>query len=334
MKESAMALVVITDCNHGNVEPEAAVLRAAGAEVRHYQVLDEAEVIRVAAEADAVLSQYSRITARVLDGLPRVRIVVRYGVGYDNVDAAAAAERGIIVANVPDYCIEEVADQSLTLLLAHWRGIVFYDRSVRAGTWNAETKKPMLQLAGRTLGILGLGRIGATLARKAVGVGMAVLGFDPYLTTAPTGVRVVGLEELLRESDAVSINCPLTAETRHLIGDAQFRLMKPAAILVNTARGAIVDTAALVRALQEGRIAGAALDAFEQEPIPADSPLLDLPNVILTPHMAWYSQESTVDIKRKTAEAALAVLRGQRPTSVVNPAVFTSGKLRMTGALV
>lgn len=329
-----MPLVIITDCNHGSVEPELEILQAAGVDIRSYQALTEDDAIRVAAEADAVLTQYARITARVLDALPRCRVIVRYGVGVDNIDLEAAAGRGIIVANVPDYCVEEVSDHALTLLLGLWRWIGPYDRAVRQGTWNAEMKKPMFRLAGRILGVLGGGRIGARLAQKALGVGLAVIGHDPYAPTWPVGVRATRLETLLCESDAVSIHCPLTAETRHLIGEAQLRQMKPTALLVNTARGGVVDTAALVRALREGWIAGAGLDALEEEPIPPDSPLLALPNVILTPHMAWYSQDSIVDLKRRTAEAALAVLRGGRPSSVVNPAVFSSGRLRATGALL
>ncbi|MBI4536710.1 MAG: C-terminal binding protein [candidate division NC10 bacterium] len=334
MKGWTMPLAIITDCNHGSVEPEVEILQAAGVEVRSYQALTEDDAIRVAAAADAILTQYARITARVLDALPRCRVIVRYGVGVDTIDLEAAAARGIIVANVPDYCIEEVSDHALTLLFGLWRGTVLYDRAVRQGVWNAEMKQPMFRLAGRVLGILGGGRIGTRLAQKALGVGMAVIGYDPYVSAWPAGVRAVNLETLLRESDAVSIHCPLCAETQHLMGEAQFRLMKPTALVVNTARGGVIDTAALVRALREGWIGGAALDALEEEPIAPDSPLLALPNVLLTPHMAWYSRDSTVDLKRRTAEAALAVLRGGRPSSVANPAVFTGGRLRATGALL
>src|SRR5574341_1004644 len=234
-----MALVVITDCDHGSIVPEETVLKAAGVDVRLHQAQAEDEVIAVGKEADGLILQYARITGRVLEALPRCRVVVRYGVGYDTIDVEAAAARGVIVCNVPDYCMEEVSDHALALILALWRGVVLYDRAVRAGTWNAEMKKPMVRLAGRALGIVGLGRIGSRLARKAAGAGMTVIGCDPYLTVWPQGVRRVDLETLLREADVVSLNLPLNAETRHLINQAALQKMKPTALLVNTARGGV-----------------------------------------------------------------------------------------------
>ncbi|MBI4536709.1 MAG: C-terminal binding protein [candidate division NC10 bacterium] len=329
-----MPLVVITDCDHENIAVEERIFGAAGIEVRLPQVQDEGEVIRAAREADAVLNQYAPMTARVLDGLPRLRIVSKYGVGYDTIDLAAATAHGIIVANVPDYCVEEVSDHAMALLLALWRGVAFYDRGVRSGTWNAEMKKPMVQLAGRVLGILGVGRIGSRVAQKALGLGMIVIGHDPYLAAWPAGVRAVSREELLHTADAVSLNVPLNAETRHLIGEAALRRMKPSASLVNTARGGVVDTVALERALREGWIAGAALDVVETEPLPAGSPLSALPNVIVTPHAAWYSQESVPELKRRAAENVLAALSGRRPPTPVNPEVFAGGKLRATTSLL
>jgi D-3-phosphoglycerate dehydrogenase len=323
-----MPLVIITDCDHGTIAPEEAVLRAAGVEFRLHQAKSEDEVIAVAQPADAIILQYAPITARVLDGLPRCRVAVRYGVGVDTVDLTAATARGVIVANVPDYCMEEVSDHALAMSLALWRGVVFYDRAIRGGTWNAPAKKPMYRLRGKVMGLIGTGRIGGCLARKAAGVGMTVLAYDPYLTAWPEGIRSVSLEDLLKESDIISLHLPLTPETRHLIGEATLRRVKPTALLVNTARGGLVNTDALCRALAEGRIGGAALDTLEAEPIPADSPLFTFPNVILSPHAAWYSEQSQADLKRKTAEAAIAVLRGQRPYSPVNPDVYQNPKLR------
>jgi len=214
------------------------------------------------------------------------------------------------------------------MALALWRGVVLYDRAIRAGTWNATAKKPMYRLRGKVMGLIGTGRIGGCLARKAAGVGLTVLAYDPYLTAWPEGVRSVSLEDLLKESDIISLHLPLTPETRHLIGEATLCRVKPTALLVNTARGGLVDTDALCRALAEGRIGGAALDTLEAEPIPADSPLLAFPNVILSPHAAWFSEQSQADLKRKTAEAAIAVLRGQKPYSPVNPDVYKHPKLR------
>ncbi len=318
-----MPLVVITDCDHGTIAPEEAVLRAAGVEYRLHQAKTEDDVVAVARDADAIILQYAPITGRVLDGLPRCRVAVRYGVGVDTVDLQAATERGVVVANVPDYCMEEVSDHALAMGLALWRGVVLYDRAIRGGTWNATMKTPMYRLHKKVVGVIGLGRIGACFARKAMGVGMTAIGYDPYLTTLPEGVRSVSFETLLREADLISLHLPLSAATKHLINEAALRLMKPTALLVNTARGGLVDTKALCGALQDGQLGGAALDTLEQEPIPADSPLLSFPNVILGPHAGWYSDQSVTDLKRKTAEAAIAVLRGQRPYSPVNPDVYT-----------
>lgn len=329
-----MALVVITDCDHGTIAPEEAVLRASGVEYRLHQVKSEDDVITVAREADAIILQYAPITGRVLDALPRCRGAVRYGVGVDTIDLAAATERGVIAANVPDYCMEEVSDHALAMGLALWRGVALYDRAIRGGTWSATIKTPMMRLRGKVAGVIGLGRIGSCFAAKAAGVGMTVIGHDPYLPALPAGVQSVSFETLLREADLISLHLPLSAETRHLIDEAALRLVKPMALLVNTARGGLVDTAALIRALQEGRLGGAALDTLEQEPIASDSPLLSLPNVILAPHAGWYSDQSVVDLKRKTAEAAVAILRGERPYSVVNPAVLTSARLRAKGSLL
>jgi D-3-phosphoglycerate dehydrogenase / 2-oxoglutarate reductase len=329
-----MPLVIITDCDHGTIVPEEAVLRAAGVEYRLHQAKSEEDVIAVARDADAIILQYAPVTGRVLDGLPRCRIAVRYGVGVDTVDLAAATERGVMVANVPDYCIEEVSDHAIAMLLSLWRGVTTYDRAIRNGTWSTTERQPMPRLAGKVFGVIGVGRIGTQAARKAAGVGMRVIGYDPYLSSLPAGIRQVTLDELLQQADAVSLHMPLTVESRHLINEAALRKMKPSALLVNTARGGIVDTAALIRALREGWIAGAALDVLEQEPVPRDSPLLSLPNVIVNPHASWYSDESVPELKRKTAEIAVAVLRGQRPASVVNPDVFASPALRARQAIM
>jgi D-3-phosphoglycerate dehydrogenase len=329
-----MPLVVITDCDHGTIAQEETVLRAAGVPYRLHQAKTEDDVITVARDADAVILQYAPITGRVLDGLPRCRVAVRYGVGVDTVDLAAATERGVIVSNVPDYCIEEVSDHAIAMLLSLWRGVTAYDRAIRRGSWSTTERPAMPRLAGKIFGVIGVGRIGAQAARKAMGLGMRVLGYDPYLSGLPAGIPKVTLDELLQQADAVSLHLPLTTESRHLINEATLRKMKPTALLVNTARGGILETAALIRALQEGWIAGAALDVLEEEPVPRDSPLLSLPNVILNPHASWYSDQSVPELKRKTAETAIAVLRGQRPASVVNPDVYGRPTFRARQAIL
>lgn len=329
-----MPLVVITDCDHGNIRPEEAVLQAAGVPYRLYQGQREDEVIAHGVDADVLILQYARITSRVMDALPKVRALVRYGVGYDTIDVDAATARGILVCNVPDYCVEEVSDHALALALAAWRRVPHYDRRIRSGAWSATEVRPVLRLHGRVMGVIGLGRIGGMLARKAAGVGMTVWAHDPYLVEWPAGVRRVELDELLAGADIVSLHVPLSAKTHHLIGERELRRMQPTAFLVNTARGGVVDSGALARALREGWIAGAGIDVLEQEPLPADSPLLSLPNAIFTPHAAWYSENSNVDLKRMVAEAAVASLRAERPGSVVNPEAYERPTLRAVSPLL
>jgi D-3-phosphoglycerate dehydrogenase len=246
---------------------------------------------------------------------------VRYGVGVDNVEVAAATELGIVVANVVDFCTEEVANHALLLLLACAKRLLPLDADLRAGHWRRTPLAGMPPVWGQTLGIVGLGNIGRSLARKALALQMTVLGYDPYFQEPPDGVRLVELGELVADSDFVSICAPLTAETRHLIGAAELASMKSSAILINAARGPLVDEAALVEALRSGQIAAAGLDVFEEEPLPTDSALLTLGNVVLSAHTAGISEASTRRVKTEVGQAAAAVLSGRWPKSVVNPAV-------------
>jgi D-3-phosphoglycerate dehydrogenase len=226
---------------------------------------------------------------------------------------------------VPSYCEHEVAEHALALLFALARRVVAFDRSVRDGEWSLARGRPIHRIAGTTLGIVGFGRIGRMLARKAQGLGMTVVVHQPRLAEADAsaaGVEAVALDELAHRADVVSLHVPLDEGTRHLVDRDLLRAMKPTAFLVNTARGGIVDRDALLEALREGWIAGAALDVVEPEPLPADDPLLALPNLIATPHAAYYSEESLVDLGRLAAENVAAVLDGRRPTSVVNPEVL------------
>jgi D-3-phosphoglycerate dehydrogenase len=246
---------------------------------------------------------------------------VRYGVGYDTVDVAAATRRGIYVCNVPDYGTDEVSDHAITLLLAISRKLLILARGVQEGVWSVEPAKPVGRLRGRTLGIVGLGRIGAMTAAKAQAFGIRVIAHDPLRPMHEFAERNVGratLDELLQASDYVSLHAPLSDETRHLIDERALGLMKPTAFLVNTARGGLVDGAALARALRSGRIAGAALDVTEQEPIPRESPLLGLENCLLTPHAAWYSDESAAALQRLAGEEAARLVRGEAPRCPVN----------------
>ncbi len=319
-------LVVICGLDHANISEEQDVFAKAG--VRHQTVVarTEAEYLERCHEADGLLIQYGDVTRRMFEGLPRIRVVVRYGVGVDGIDLAAATEHGVPVVNIPDYGTDEVANHAVALLLALARKLPRLDRQTRAGAWDVFRVGPMTRLAGQTVGIMGCGRIGSAVARKLGGFDVRLLGCDPYVQTFPPGVQPVAFERLLAESDYVTIHCPLTEETHHAFDAESLGWMRHSAMLINTARGGIVDTAALVEALQQGFLAGAGLDVLEQEPIDPASPLLRMEQVIVTPHAAWYSEEGRSDLKRRAAEEAVRVLRGERPRNCVNPEVL--GRMR------
>jgi D-3-phosphoglycerate dehydrogenase len=312
-------VVVITDCDHDTVDPERAVLKGHDVELRRLQCRTPEEVAAQAGDADVLINQYVPITAEVLEALPRCRLVVRYGVGVDNVDVEAAARRGVWVANVPDYGRDEVADHTLALALAVLRGVVVLDRSVRDGVWDLEAARPLRRLATLTYGVVGCGAIGRAVARRAAGLGMRVLGYDiPQVRSEPP-IERVPLERLLEAADVVSLHAALTPESHHLIGAAALGRMRPTAFLVNTARGGLVDAAALLAALDAGALAGAALDVLEGEP-PDELGwrLARHPRVVATPHAAWYSEEAFHTLKTEVAREALRVLEGGRPRSPVN----------------
>lgn len=319
---SGAPLVLICGLDHANILEEQDVFAAAG--VRHAVVpaRTEAEYLERCREADGLLIQYGAVTRRVFAGLPRLRVVVRYGVGVDGIDVAAATDHGVPVVNIPDYGTDEVANHAVALLLALARKLTRLDRQTRSGAWDVFRVGPITRLAGRTVGILGCGRIGSAVARKLGGFDVRLLGHDPYVASFPPGVQPVPLDRLLAESDYLTIHCPLTAETRHLINAETLARMRPTAVLINTARGGIVDTAALVEALRMGYLAGAGLDVLESEPVDPASPLLRMEQVIVTPHAAWYSEEGRSDLKRRAAEEAVRVLRGDRPRHCVNPEVL------------
>jgi D-3-phosphoglycerate dehydrogenase / 2-oxoglutarate reductase len=315
-------LVVICGLDHANIAEETDVFAKAG--VRHQTIVarTEAEYLERCREADGLLIQYGDVTRAMFDGLPRIRVVVRYGVGIDGIDLAAATDHGVPVVNIPDYGTDEVANHAVALLLALARKLPRLDRQTRAGHWDVFRVGPVTRLAGQTVGIVGCGRIGTAVARKLAGFDVRLLGCDPYVETFPPGVQPVAFERLLAESDYVTIHCPLTEETQHAFDAESLGWMRHTAVLVNTARGGIVDTAALVDALQLGLLAGAGLDVLEQEPIDPSSPLLRMEQVIVTPHAAWFSEEGRSDLKRRAAEEAVRVLRGERPRNCVNPEVL------------
>jgi D-3-phosphoglycerate dehydrogenase len=283
-------------------------------------------VERMAKDADAVMVTSAAVSAEIMDRLPRLRVIGRPGIGYDVVDVEAATARGIAVFSAPGFCAREVADHTLMMALALARKAPVLHAALRRGVYERGLASPMPALYEMTLGLIAFGEIGREVAARAKPFGLTLIAHDPFVVPAVAegyGVTLVGLDELLRRSDIVSVHAPLTKETRHLLGAREFGLMKPTAYVVNTARGAVIDQAALIDALQKGRIAGAGLDVFEREPLEADSPLARMGNVVLTPHTAGMSDSSQVAVRHRTARNIAVALSGAWPETrdLVNPQV-------------
>jgi D-3-phosphoglycerate dehydrogenase len=314
--------VLLTDFTWEAPVVERATYGAAGHELVVAPAGDEASLCAAAEGCAAITTCYAKVTARVIEAAgPGLRHVARYGVGVDNIDIAAATARGVLVTNVPDYCVDEVSDQALAMMLDLGRRTTALDRAMRAGQWAPQAAGPIYRLRGRTVGVIGLGRIGSATTAKVAAFGLRVIAHDPYLTpeqAAARGAQLVDLPTLLAESDYITIHAPLTDETRHIINAETLARMKPTAYLVNTARGPLVDNDALVAALRAGRIAGAGLDVQEGEPLPTTHPLYALDNVLLAPHVAFYSEESLVDLQRRVADEVVRVLAGQPPRNPIN----------------
>ncbi len=300
--------IVITDTTMPDTRVEEGVLAPLGATITVGQCRTEEDVLTIARDADALMVQFAPITRRVIEQLTRCKVISRFGVGVDMVDLEAARDHGIPVKNVPDYCVEEVASHALGFILALGRRIFLQDRWMHQGVWRVpESLGAIERWRNQTLGLVGLGRIGRKVAEFASPLGMRIIGCDVQPPKEPGAITVVDLRTVLRESDYLSLHCPLTGDTRHLINAAALQQMKPTAFLVNVSRGGVVDTAALVDALARNRIAGAALDVFEQEPLPADHPLRTLENVILTPHSAAISSDAVRQLRHDTARNVFGV---------------------------
>ncbi|HRW10948.1 MAG TPA: C-terminal binding protein [Caldilineaceae bacterium] len=325
--------VLITDYAWPDLDRERSILAPLNAHLLVAERGDEAELIGLAPQATAILTCWQKVTPAVLDAAPNCIHVSRYGVGLDNIAVEHATALGIVVTNVPDFCVEEVSDHAMALILACARRVVGFDRAVRAGTWNNTSLGPLPRLRGQTLGLVGFGNSARALLPKAKGFGMRVIAYTPRLS--PTALQAPDvatndLAFLLRESDYISLHAPLTPETQHLINAETLRHMKPSAFIINTARGALIDEAALASALHEGSITGAALDVLSQEPPPTDHPLLRMDNVIVTPHAAFYSSAAIAELAEKAARHVAQSLQGQQPDHIVNPAVLTQANLRLT----
>jgi D-3-phosphoglycerate dehydrogenase len=319
--------VVFTDHTFDDLHIEREILAEVDADLIDAEERDESlETVLADADPDGVIVMYETVDGDFLDLLPDCRVVSRTGIGFDNVDLDAATERGVYVTNVPDYCIPEVSDHTLAHLLALERKIVDYNDRVKAGEWDEHAGRTMRRIEGGTLGLIAFGDIARAVAEKATAFGMDVIAHDPYLDEADVAGTAVTLVDdraaVLAESDAVSIHAPLTPATEGMIGADELAQMKETAFLLNTARGGIVDEDALADAVRDGDIAGAGLDVLAEEPPADDSPLLDLHDVILTPHAAYNSAESVVELREKAARNVAAALAGEVPPYVVNEAVL------------
>jgi len=314
--------VAVADSVFPNLDPARAVVSRIGGELQLASEPTPEAIMRIAKDADAVLVTYAKITADMIQQMTKCRIISRFGIGVDNVDIAEATKARIVVTKVPDYCTDEVSDHTMALLLAAVRKIPFINAQVQGGKWQMPAVVPIHRLRGSVMGLVGFGRIPQLVAPKAKAFGMKVIAYDPYVPKevfAGAGVESVDFPTLLKTSDYVSIHSPLVPETKGLFNAEAFKQMKRNAYVVNTARGPIIDEAALAAALDAGQIAGAALDVMTQEPPGAASPLFGRDNVIITPHTSFYSEESLVELQTKAAEEVVAVLSGKAPRNPVNP---------------
>ena len=321
--------VAVTDHLFPSMDDEERMFREMDTELVIGQCKAEDDVIALCRNADAILNTYARMTPKVIESLERCRVIVRFGIGYDNVDVDAATRCGIMVANTTEYCIDEVADQAMAMLLACARGLFPAGRIARDGTWDLAKMPVLRRLRGQTLGLVGIGQIGKAVTARAHGFGLKVLASDPYVdedAARESGAEIVDLDTLLAASDYVSVHVPLMPATEGMMNAGVFAKMKPTAFLINVARGRIVNQADLVSAVQRGDIAGAGLDVLEREPPEAGDAVTDLDNVILTPHSAWLSEEARADMRRRAVGQVVSVLKGELPYSLINREVVQSNR--------
>ena len=314
--------VVVTDYAFPDLNTEQQILSAAGCELMGRHCKTEADLIDLCQDADAVITQFARVSAPVIGAMTRARVIVRYGIGVDNVDLDAARARRIPVCNVPDYCIDEVADHTLSFILATTRQVVPHTIHLRAGQWGLATPLTgMKTLRDLTVSVVGFGRIGREVVKRLAAFKCAVLVFDPLVSASEMeklGARAVPFNELLKAADVLTLHCPSTPQTRKLMNQEAFAKLKAGAIFINIGRGDLVDTPALTTALESGRLGAAALDVFDPEPIPTNHPVLKMPNVILAPHIASVSPAAVKKLRETAASLALQAVRGESLANIVN----------------
>lgn len=313
------AKVLVTDHPWPGLEIEREILAAVGAEVVDAPAEDEETLASLAGEVSAIATCWAKVTARVIGAARQCRVVARMGIGLDNIDIQAATDRGMLVTNVPDYCVEEVAEHTIALLLALARRVGWFHLETKQGRYDLAAAPPMHRLSGQTLGLFGLGRIGRATAMRAQGLGLKVIAHTSSGRDYGTGVEMVSWERLVAESDFLSLHAPLTDETQKVLNADALKRMKPGACVINTSRGGLIDEAALWSALESGRLGGAGLDVFDPEPPDLSQPLFRDPRVIVTPHAAFVSEESLIDLRTRVARQIAAVLQGETPENVVNP---------------
>jgi len=314
-------LVAVTDSGFPDLEQEKSILQPLGFAFAEGQCRTASEVAALCRDADAVLTQWAPLTAEAIESFEKCRVIVRYGIGVDNVDLEAAKRKNIPVVNVPDYAIQEVADHTLSLMLAIVRKIPQVVQRVRDGIWEISPCRPIVGLQDKTIGLAGFGNIAKAVLKRAAGFGLKAIAYDPYVdesAMAEWGVEKVDWETLLARSDILSVHMPLTPATKRMLNAEAFGKMKPTSFLVNTSRGGTVDTEALIDSLRDGKIAGAAVDVLEQEPIAPDSPLLKMDNCLVTSHCAWYSESSLLRLQEYAALEIKRLFSGERLLHVVN----------------
>lgn len=311
--------IIITDSGFTDNIPESEVLENIGT-VKKIDWTSEAELVALTRNADALLVQWAPITRQVIENLERCKLIVRYGIGVDNVDLEAARQHNIPVCNVPDYCIDEVADHTITLALSALRQVSETDRLIREGRWSIMLPRPVPPFSALRFSLLGFGRIAKETARRATALGFKVSAYDPFVshdTMKNENVKSVPIEELLADADILSLHLPLTGETHHILNEQSLAKLKKNVLIINTSRGGLIDLDALAKAVSEKQIWGAALDVFEIEPLPASHTIREIPGITLSSHVAWYSSQSIPVLQRKAAEEIKRFFTGQNPVNIV-----------------